>query len=328
MKNSTGIFFFFGAAIIVLGVVLHIAKIKSVKPQYSSSLAVENFSKVEPKKLPRKPAMATYMHLGNIYVKDLKKNTVKRISKTPKVGSPKFSPDGKHIIYVNLAHFTGGFPRYTLFISDVNGSEEKSFDEMGFNYVTSRLFWSDTSQYLGLLVYSNLSPAEDDYHTEVRIYDTATKQEYILGKSYPETLEVNEYVVSDFSCNQFDSKTMRELHSFCTSYLELISHEGKNEGPDMEYEKYLLWNDEINKKYGKPGYEKPYSDFLPNGLAVVLFYAGTPQNPEAKWEMGGGSFIPGFDKGVTETYTLLIDKEAQEVITELPQAADADFFFE
>lgn len=80
-------------------------------------------------------------------------------------------------------------------------------------------------------------------------------------------------------------------------------------------------------KYTKPNYNLTKSQKLDNGLVVLEYYTGEPQNPESQWGIGGGSFVPGYDKGVTETYTILLNEQSDKVILELPRAVDSDFVF-
>ena len=108
--------------------------------------------------------------------------------------------------------------------------------------------------------------------------------------------------------------------AFCNEYNTVLHN-------DLTYEK-TDYNRIIHQEatYAKPNYILTKSQKLPNGLVQLEYYTGEPQNPESQWS-SGGSFVPGFDPGVTQTYTLLIDEKSGNIIYEIPQAIDTDVLF-
>jgi len=262
------------------------------------------------------PKLVAFMRNGEIWVKNLVTNHEKKISKTAKVANPKFSPTGQYLYYFQIVHAGGGFPRYSLFINDAQGTSEKTFTK-GANDSASKLKWSNDGKYLGMVLFGNDIPGGANYSEEALIYDTSTQKETLLGKIKRNDLSSDQYVVEG-TCNQLPS----QYTQFCTEYVAYLkvarSTDYKNSYKSEEYSK---------SKYTKPNYILSRSEKLDNGLVVLEYYTGEPQNPESKWGIGGGVFVPGYDEGVTQTYSILLDETANKVITELPLASDSDFIF-
>lgn len=260
---------------------------------------------------------AVFMRKGEIWTKDFTTNQEKKISKTAKVGSPKLSPSGKHLYYFQIVHAGGGFPRYSLFISDIQGQREETFS-MGANHYASKLKWSNDGNYLGMVLFANDIPGSSQYYEEVFIYDTNTQKEVSLGRLTKGTSEGDAYQISA-SCENLLPRHV----TFCKEYVAYIAVPRNNEYKgDYKSEEYS------KSKYTKPNYILTRSEKLDNGLVVLEYYTGEPQNPESKWGIGGGVFVPGYDEGVTQTYTILLNEIRGEVIQEIPLAIDTDFLFQ
>lgn len=263
------------------------------------------------------PQMAAFMRNGEIWIKDFTTSQEKKISKTAKVESPIFSPSGKHLYYFKIVHAGGGFPRYSLFVSDAQGKNEKTFTE-GANHYASKLMWSSDGQYLGMILFGNDIPGGANYFEEAFIYNTQTQKEVSIGKLTKGTSEGDEYLVNT-SCDRLQSQYV----TFCKEYTAYIAVPRKN-----EYKGGYKSEEFKNSKYTKPNYRLTKSEKLDNGLVVLEYYTGEPQNPEATggW-VAGPAFVPGYDQGVTETYTILLDESTGKVITEISLAIDTNFIF-
>jgi hypothetical protein len=285
----------------------------SVPQQSSSSIPTVTASPISPK-------MVVFMRKGEIWIKDFITNQDKKISKTAKVDSPKFSPTGQHLYYFQIVHAGGGFPRYNLFVNDARGTYEKTFTN-GANHYASKLKWSNDGKYLGMVLFGNDIPGGANYSEEAYIYDTIAKNEVLMGKlsrgykTYDNEPQ-DQYIVEG-NCSKIESA----YKSFCEEYVAYLKTPRSNDKPGYKSEEYS------KSKYTKPNYQLTKSEKLVNGLVVLEYYTGEPQNPESNWGIGGGVFVPGYDEGVTQTYTVLLDETTDKVITELPLAINTDFIF-
>lgn len=265
------------------------------------------------------PRFVAFMRKGEVWIKDFSTGQEKKISKSEDVGSPQFSPDGRHVLYFEIIHFGGGFPRYPLYLTDINGTFEKSFPLLyapGF----SKLKWSNDGKYLATVLVSETFPLQE----KAFIYDTILQKEISLGEVGRSSKEISDDLFTLLpSCENIQHQYME----LCNEYVLYLSVSDKNKSIDDTQIEYRKRQEYQVSKYTKPNYNLITYKKLDNGLVVLEYYIGEPQNPEAQWGIGGGSFIPGYDKGVTEIYTLLIDETTGEVIKELPLAIDTDFLF-
>lgn len=284
----------------------------SIQPSPSSTTEAT----LSPTAIIKAPKVVAFMRNGEIWIKDFTTSQEKKISKTAKVESPIFSPSGKHLYYFEIVHAGGGFPRYNLFVSDAQGLKEKTFTE-GANQFASKLKWSKDGKYLGIVLFGNDIPGGVNYFEEAFIYNTQTQKEVSIGKLTKGTSEGDEYLVNA-SCDKLQS----EFVTFCKEYVAYIAIPRKN-----EYKSGYKSDEFKNSKYTKPNYQLTKSEKLDNGLVVLEYYTGEPQNPESKWGIGGGVFVPGYDQGVTETYTILLDEATGNVVVEIPLAIDTNFIF-
>lgn len=260
--------------------------------------------------------LVAFMRQGDIFIKDFSTNQERKVSKTPKVEGPILSPSGKDLYYFQIVHAGGGFPRYSLFVSDTKGQNEKTFVK-GANHYASKLKWSSGGDYLGMVLFGNDIPGGVNYSEEAYIYDVSTQKETLISKIKRTDLSNDQYVLEG-SCNQLQPQYI----SFCNEYSSYL-----NKARSDEYKEGYKSDEYKNSKYTKPNYILSKSQKLGNGLVVLEYYTGEPQNPESKWGIGGGVFVPGYDEGVTQTYTVLLDESTSKAIIELPLAIDTDFLF-
>lgn len=257
------------------------------------------------------PKLAAFMRNGEIWIKDYSTNSQKKISKSQKVEYPKFSPNGKYVTYSGIGYATGGFPKYSSYISDVDAKTEKKF-KLGFNHFSSRLTWSTDSLLLGMVLFGNDNSSNDPFNNgKVYIYDVNTMQEILVGN-----------LVDTFNVEASCEGLKQEYIDFCNYYVAVL-------GDAMNDESQGRYNFEFFEKsrYTKPNYKLFWSESLRNDLVLLEYYTGEPQNPESKWGIGGGMFIPGYDLGVKETYSILLNESTGEVVDEIQNAVNTDFFF-
>lgn len=260
-----------------------------------------------------KPKIISFMRDGDIWIKELSTSRESKVSKTTKVQSPKFSSNGNSMTYHPIVHAVGGFPRGNLYLTDKTGTSEIILGEAAALWPeTSRITWSDDDKYIGFLLFQNTG--------EAKIYDVAEKK-VILEKnvnSLPgnvRTLDKSYNV--DLDCHALETK----YQTFCTKFQGVLNKDLTRSDTAYKMEDFR------KSKYTKPNYNLTRSQKLNNGLVILEYYTGKPQNPESQWGIGGGSFVPGYDKGVTETYTILLDEQSDKVILEIPRAVDANFIF-
>jgi len=321
-----------GSFIIILGIILIILVIgiggyyfgtrnkQTVQDKTLNNVQPSPTSRISttpPATMSKTPYLAAFMRKGEIWIKNFLSNQEYKVSETAKVEEPVFSPNAKYLYYFEIVHAGGGFPRYGLFVSDVNGYSEKTF-KMVANQHASKLKWSSDGNYLGMVLFANDIPGGSQYFEEAFIYDTGSQKETSLGKLTKGTSEGDAYLVNA-SCDKLEL----QYTEFCKEYVSYIAV------PRNDVYKGGYKNEEYSKsKYTKSNYKLTKSERLENGLVVLEYYTGEPQNPESKWGIGGGVFIPGYDVGVTETYTILIDEQAGKILQELPMAIDSDFVFD
>lgn len=286
---------------------------KSLSP--SPVLTPESSSIQEPQQLSKDPKIAAFMRYGDVWVKDFKANKEQKISKTSGVEGPRFSADGKYLYYFQIVHAASGFPRYSVYVSDRQGKSEKELSRSA-NYFASKPKWSSDGIYLGVVLFGNDIPGGPNYSEEAFIYDTGLEKEMAIGKVTRRDLSSYEYTLTT-SCDQLPT----QYTNFCKEYASYLKVPKKHESSDYKSAEYQ------NSKYTKPNYQLIRSEKLENGLILLEYYTGEPQNPESQWGEGGGSFIPGYDEGVRMTYTVLLDEINNKVIEEISPAIDSDFIF-
>ncbi len=258
------------------------------------------------------PKITTFMRDGDIWIKD-SFNKENKISRAVKVQSPKLSPKGNYVTYHPIVHAAGGFPRGNLYLTDKNGVSETILGEAAaLGPETSRITWSDDDKYLGFVLFQNTG--------EVKIYDVSEKK-VVLEKnvnSLPDNVRTidKSYNVS-LNCNELDAK----YQVFCKKFEAVLNKDLVRDDTAYKLENFR------KSKYTKPNYTLTKSQKLDNGFVTLEYYTGEPQNPESQLGIGGGSFVPGYDKGVTETYTILLDEQSDKIILEIPRAVDSDFVF-
>lgn len=270
------------------------------------------------------PKYATFMRNGQIWFMDFTINrSVKdyavKVSKTTKVELPKLSPNGKYVVYFSIIHATGGFPTSNVYIADTQGTSETNLgvtDEFA-----SRLNWSNDGNTVGLILF----PSGATGKTIAVLYDVQANK--IVKELELNTLRDDQYghkVLTidksydvNLNCQQLESKYI----NFCAQFQSILNQNQTPLSASYKTEEYA------KSQYVKLNYKLIRSDKLSNGLVVLEFYSGEPQNPESKWGEGGGSFVPGYDEGVTQTYTILLDESTSKVIKEIPLAINSNFIF-
>lgn len=259
------------------------------------------------------PKVTAFMRDGEIWLKDLLTNTESKISKTAVVQSPKFSPMGNYVTYHPIVHAYGGFPRGDLYLTDKNGTTETILGEAAaLRAETSRITWSDDDKYIGFVLFQNIG--------EAKIYDIAEKK-IILEKEVNSVPNNIRTLHKSFNANLECNTLVAKYQAICTKFQAALNQELVRNNIAYKMEDFR------KSKHTKTNYNLIKSEKLANGLVVLEYYTGKPENPESEWGIGGGSFIPGYDKGVTETYTILLDEQSDEVILENPRAVDSDFVF-
>lgn len=264
------------------------------------------------------PKLASFMRQGEIFVKDFATNKETKVSKTPKVGSPYFSSDGKYLAYFSIVHAGDGFPRTNLYLSDVQTGTETLLGLT--NEFASRITWSKTGNYVGYILFP------DGQASKAVLYDAGLRKKVTEvevsslrtdGSNIPVLTTDKSYNVS-LNCNQLQASYI----DFCNEFESVLNRDAKPYSGSYKAEQFS------KSQYTKANYQLTRSERLDNGLIVLEYYTGEPQNPESKWGIGGGVFVPGYDEGVTQTYTVLIDEISGKVITEIPLAVNTKFIFQ
>lgn len=285
-----------------------------VKSQDLSSIVETKPSIIQEQ--PSEPKLVAFMRDGEIWVKDYQTNIENKISSSSKVALPKFSPDARYLTYFEIMHAPGGFPRYSLYVSDKDGQYERTFD-MGANHFASKLKWSSEGSLLGLVLFANELPG-DNYKEEAYIYDALARKEILIGRLADRQMANSYEYFVDSSCKELETAYV----SFCNEYVSYIG-----ENTESDYTGDYKRDEFLQSQYTKQDYKLSRSEKLDNGLVVLEYYTGKAQNPEASWGILGGVFYPGYDDGVTETYTVLLNESTGEVIDEIYKAVDSDFYF-
>jgi len=264
------------------------------------------------------PKVVAFMRKGDIFLKDFTTNQERKVSKASPVDTPQLSYDGKYISYFYLIHGGDGFPTSNIYIADTQGTYEAN---VGTGNLASRLTWAKDGDYVGFA-----SHFTDGKPTTATLYDPALKKTILEqevnamrkdASGIPALTTDKSYNVT-LPCATLEQKYM----SFCKEYEAVLNK-------DVTYEDTSYKRDQYSKSsYTKPNYNLTKARKLPNGLVLLEYYTGEPQNPESKWGIGGGSFIPGYDLGVTDTYTVLLNETTGQVIQEIPMAIEADFIFQ
>ena len=259
------------------------------------------------------PKITAFMRDGDIWVKDISTNKESRISKTAAVQSPKLSPMGNYVTYHPIVHAGGGFPRGNLYLTDKSGTLETILGEAGaLGSETSRITWSDDDNLIGFVLFQNTG--------EAKIYDVVEKK-VVLEKTINSLPDNVRTIDKSYNANLGCDTLVAKYQAFCAKFQAVLNKDLARSDNAYKIEDFR------KSKYTKSNYNLTKSQKLDNGLVILEYYTGEPQNPESQWGIGGGSFFPGYDKGVTETYTILLDEQSDKAILELPRAVDSDFVF-
>lgn len=261
------------------------------------------------------PKLAVFMRGGMIYLKNFGTNQETKVSKTTKVSSPSLSPNGEYVAYFSIIHAAGGFPRGDVFISDINGSLEKKLGST--NEFASKITWSKDGNYLGLILFEDEYPSSLNFYAEALLYDATKPKDIARSRiNLGQDLSNDQYDVN-IDCTKLEAKYI----IFCNEFIAVAKT--KQPFPELGYkiDQYR------NSSFTKPGYKLSKSYKIANDLVVLEFYTGEPRNPEAQWGIGGGIFLPGYDEGVTQTYTVLLNEKTNKEVIEILNAVDTKFLF-
>lgn len=261
------------------------------------------------------PKLAVFMREGVIYAKNFNNNQETKVSRTTRVHSPNLSPNGKYIIYFSIIHATGGFPRGDVFIADIGGSFEKRLGST--NEFASKASWSNNGNYLGLVLFPDKNPSSSGFYAEALLYDATTQKDIARSRiNLGQDLSNDQYDVN-FDCAKLETKYV----AFCNEFVAIAK--AKQSLPEFGYKA----DQYRNSGYTKAGYKLSKSYKISDDLVILEYYTGEPKNPESQWGIGGGVFVPGYDDGVTQTYTVLLNEKTNKVITEILKAVDTKFIF-
>lgn len=253
------------------------------------------------------PKFVAFMRKGEIWMKDFQTNKEQKVSTTEPVDEPNISFDGKYVSYFSLVHASDGFPVTPLYIADTLNKTEI---EIGKGNAASRLHWAKDAAYIGFISFGNPAQAV--------LFDASTKKA-ILKKDIANLKDAHFAVEKAYNTSLDCLALEIKYQAFCKEYEAVLQKTFTYENQGYKRETYQ------KSPYTKTDYSLVRSVKLQNGLVVLEYYTGEPQNPESKWGMG--SFIPGYDEGVTNTYTILLDEKKNTVITELPLTVHTDFVF-
>lgn len=308
--------------VLIVGAVAYFFGTKNNRSYQPSATKPENqqpspTAKTEQRIIDSTPKLAAFMRKGEIWLKDFASNKELKVSKTSIVESPRLSSDGKYVAYFSIIHATGGFPRGNLYLTDAQGSNESLLGLT--NEFASRITWAKNANYVGYILFP------DGQASRAVLYDTGFNKKIAevevsslrKDNSNIPVLTIDKSYNVDLNCNRLDAKYL----SFCKEYEQVLNSDAKPYSGGYKTEQYS------KSQYTKTNYKLTRSEHLDNGLVILEYYTGEPQNPESKWGEGGGSFVPGYDEGVTETYTILLDETTGKVVTEIPLAIDTNFIF-
>lgn len=302
---------------VVLSLLIGVGDYISSTPSTRNVVSPTNVPTVTtaPASVNAKPRMVAFMRKGEIWVKDFTTGEERKVSKTPKVSGPMLSPNGQNVYYFEIIYAGGGFPRTKMFVNNIQGSSEKIFTK-GANHHSSKLKWSSDGTYLGFVLFGN------DFSQEAYIYDTTTQTEILIGRLSQGPLTNDDHLqdqyLVDGNCNNVEAT----YKSFCEEYVSYLRTPRTNDDTSYNRKKFS------ESIYTKPNYKLSRSRKLDTGLVVLEYFTGEPQNPESKWGIGGGLFVPGYDEGVTQTYTIVLDEKIDTVIAEIPLAVETDIIFQ
>lgn len=308
--------------VLIIGAVAYFLGTKNNQSYQSSTAKLESqqtspTAKTEQKIVNSTPKLTAFMRKGEIWLKDFASNKELKVSKTSIVESPRLSSDGKYVAYFSIIHATGGFPRGNLYLTNAQGSNESLLGLT--NEFASRVTWSKDANYLGYILFP------DGQASKAVLYDAGLNKKIAEvevsslrndSSNIPVLTTDKSYNVN-LNCSQLNTNYL----SFCKEYEQVLNSDAKPYSGGYKTEQYS------KSQYTKTNYKLTRSEHLDNGLVVLEYYTGLPQNPESKWGEGGGSFVPGYDEGVTETYTILLDETTGKVVTEIPLAIDTNFIF-
>lgn len=246
------------------------------------------------------PKIAAFMRNGEVWVKDFVQNKQFKVSQTSKVHYPILSPKGNKVVYNEILHSTGGQGIKTYYTNINTLKEHLVTDQTALNKL-----WSQNERFLGYKVY-NLN----NQTYEVYIYDTNTNSNKLVTTSLNKEFKNN---------NCLNILNGINYITFCQKYINYATNNNKSNVDDFKsYE---------NSNYTKQNYKLKNGKILNNGLVQLEYYTGEPKNPEANWGIAGGSFFVGYDKGVTETYTILLNPQNNVVIDNIPNAVETYYIF-
>ena len=263
------------------------------------------------------PSIAVFMRNGEIWIKNYDIDKESKISKATKVTLPHISPNGKYITYSEITHDTGGFPTNKIFINNIDGKSEYRFSLNGNNY-GSKLMWSGDDSLLGLILFPEQDFKTQDNYGQAYMYDPAEESEIFIGDlKMSDSTSTDSYMLkNNSSCNSLKD----QYKLFCNKYINYLKK-------SRDYDNSIVYKRDkfSGEDYVRTEYKLLRSEKLMNGLVVLEYYTGKPQNPESNWDQG--SFVPGYDTGTTETYTLLIDEASNTIIDSVERAVGIDYYF-
>lgn len=257
-----------------------------------------------------------FMRLGEIWVKDVNQNIERKISKEKAVSDPFFSPNGKFVGYYSINRAGDGFPTSDLYISANDGEKHFIFPHPA-NYYGSKLLWSEDEKYVGVILFPNASKGM----ASINIYSLSEEKLFYIGETSEGPRD--KYNISETSCDT--QQLSSALADFCHKYLAYIREPRGNASSIEQMKQEDILRASVKEKYQMKDYNNdPYIKVLDNGLISAMFYKGKPSIKIADME----AYIPGYDPGVTQTYTLLLSSDINTVLVRIENAVDADFFFE
>jgi Tol biopolymer transport system component len=281
----------------------------------SESTVISTPTETTNTQIENNPKLAVFMREGMIYVKNFNNNQERKVSRTIKVESPNLSPNGKYITYFSIVHGFGGFPRGDVYIADVDGRFEYKLGNT--NESGSKTTWSKDGNLLGLILFANENPSSSGFYAEALLYDAMLQKDIARTRISIDVDNWNYQYDFNFDCANLET----EYVAFCNEFAGVARDKKSRPKYGYNADQYR------NSIYKKEGYKFIKSYKAKEDLVVLEYYTGDPTNPESQWGIGGGVFVPGYDEGTTQTYTVLLNEKTNTVILEILNAVDTQFLF-